>query len=79
MPREVVITKESTFRLAQGDFNEIRTTVSRLTLQVEEDGVGAVVERTTAGGEHAYGRDRLRAELGEHAWQQLMTALGVAQ
>jgi Arc/MetJ family transcription regulator len=78
MSREAVITKESTFRVAQGDFTELKKTVTRLSITVEEDGIGRVIERTPTGGEYAYGRDRLRSELGEEGWRALLLELGVA-
>jgi len=77
MPREATLTKESTFRICQGDFPALRTTVSRLTITIEDEGeIARVIERATNGSEHAYGRDKLRAELGETGWQELLSAIG---
>lgn len=77
MSREVFLTKESTFRLCHGEFPEIRTTVSRIGIVVEDEGeISRVIERTTAGTEHSYGREKLRAELGEIAWKTLLNEIG---
>jgi hypothetical protein len=78
MPREVFITKESLFRLAEGDPKELRKTVSRLGITVEDDGLSRVIEYTAEGVEYSYGRDRLRSELGEEGWRALLAEIGAS-
>lgn len=77
MPREVTLTKESTFRLCRGECTALRTSVSRINITVEEEGeISRVIECLPDGKEHSYGRDKLRSELGETGWLELLNQIG---
>jgi hypothetical protein len=81
--REVfVIVEEPAVRLCQGDFNQIKGRPYRIGITVEDgddhDKIGAVFMYQPEGGKKAFGKDLLRASLGEEAWGVLLDAIGAA-